>query len=590
MADAFAQLRAQRVPAEARRLHCAADVQGLRSLREEARLRQQPEPLDGGHEAALQPEPPARPRPAEGQGDAGVRLHPLPQGRQGPEGRSEQQLPACGRGLIQSWRRLLRCRRRSGGSRSRTRRWRTSSAASPPRPTASSGWRRAIRATGSTRDRLRQGITRRRQRRGGRHDRAQRRRRVRAQPGRGRRRRCATVSQYEVERLTGLRVAEVEVRIQDVRGRPRERPRAASGAGARRARPRSSATAQRIDDLNVYPGAGRRHGHEPDDDRTRRRRELEQTNADDRPGARQGSDARRADGRTRQLGRDPLADHPRRGRDARRGGEDRRSRARASVPVGARDAAYRAVRKPVEGTMLSVIRELADEASAGERRVRRQRGVAGGARPTRRGGASRARRSSSRYCARRASSTRAARGCWRSCAASPRRSPARSCPPAPVEREELSVDAIHQELSRYRYCTTFVIEGEELDATGSRAELEQLGDSLLVVGDAEALKVHVHTDEPGTRARGRHARRRDRAASRSRTCTSRPCSARSACSRPCPTRRRARRGVVAVVAGDGNRRLFESLGATKIVEGGQTMNPSTAELVAAIEATPAPTR
>ena len=46
-------------------------------------------------------------------------------------------------------------------------------------------------------------------------------------------------------------------------------------------------------------------------------------------------------------------------------------------------------------------------------------------------------------------------------------------------------------------------------------------------------------------------------------------------------------GVVAVVAGDGNRRLFESLGATKIVEGGQTMNPSTAELVAAIEATPA---
>jgi uncharacterized protein len=46
-------------------------------------------------------------------------------------------------------------------------------------------------------------------------------------------------------------------------------------------------------------------------------------------------------------------------------------------------------------------------------------------------------------------------------------------------------------------------------------------------------------------------------------------------------------GVVAVVAGDGNRRLFASLGATKIVEGGQTMNPSTAELVDAIEATPA---
>ena len=70
-------------------------------------------------------------------------------------------------------------------------------------------------------------------------------------------------------------------------------------------------------------------------------------------------------------------------------------------------------------------------------------------------------------------------------------------PDAPVERAELSVDAIHQELSKYRYCTTFMIEGDELDSDGIEAELEQLGDSLLVVGDPEALKVHVHTDEPG---------------------------------------------------------------------------------------------
>jgi dihydroxyacetone kinase-like predicted kinase len=47
-------------------------------------------------------------------------------------------------------------------------------------------------------------------------------------------------------------------------------------------------------------------------------------------------------------------------------------------------------------------------------------------------------------------------------------------------------------------------------------------------------------------------------------------------------------GLVAVVAGEGNERLFRSLGATQIVEGGQSMNPSTAEIVAAIEATDAP--
>jgi hypothetical protein len=47
--------------------------------------------------------------------------------------------------------------------------------------------------------------------------------------------------------------------------------------------------------------------------------------------------------------------------------------------------------------------------------------------------------------------------------------------------------------------------------------------------------------------------------------------------------------VVAVVAGEGNRRLFESLGASEIVEGGQTMNPSTADLLAAIERAPGET-
>jgi SAM-dependent methyltransferase len=60
-------------------------VQGLRRLREEAVLREQPEPLDGGDEAPLQPEPPARPRPARREADARLRLHALPQGRQGRE-------------------------------------------------------------------------------------------------------------------------------------------------------------------------------------------------------------------------------------------------------------------------------------------------------------------------------------------------------------------------------------------------------------------------------------------------------------------------------------------------------------------------
>lgn len=151
--------------------------------------------------------------------------------------------------------------------------------------------------------------------------------------------------------------------------------------------------------------------------------------------------------------------------------------------------------------------------------------------------------------------------------------------PAPPPREELSFDAVHRELSAHRYCTVFLVEGAELDSDGLETQLERLGDSLLVVGDRSALKVHVHTDDPGaalslgtaigTIAGVEIADMHRQTAEREQ---------RLEHADPSGT------AVVAVVAGAGNRRLFESLGA-RVVEGGQTMNPSTKELLAAIEAT-----
>ena len=70
-------------------------------------------------------------------------------------------------------------------------------------------------------------------------------------------------------------------------------------------------------------------------------------------------------------------------------------------------------------------------------------------------------------------------------------------PEAPERQEEIGIDAIHQELSKYRYCTVFVVEGDDLDLDALESQLEEFGDSLLVVGDRTALKVHVHTDDPG---------------------------------------------------------------------------------------------
>jgi DAK2 domain fusion protein YloV len=251
----------------------------------------------------------------------------------------------------------------------------------------------------------------------------------------------------------------------------------------------------------------------------------------------------------------------------------------------ASDAAYRAVRQPVEGTMLSVIREMAEEGeSAGNDALTKPELLA---RLVKRGEEAVARTPEQLEVLREAGVVDAGgaglleivRGLAATAAGEP-------LPEAPAAREELNIDAIHQELSPYRYCTTFMIEGDDLDSEGIEKELEQLGDSLLVVGDPEALKVHVHTDEPGSAlAVGTRAgviegveianmheqtlRREQRLLE------------------AVPDAPPSTTGVVAVVAGDGNRRLFESLGATKIVEGGQTMNPSTAALVEAIESTPA---
>jgi len=242
---------------------------------------------------------------------------------------------------------------------------------------------------------------------------------------------------------------------------------------------------------------------------------------------------------------------------------------RAQAFRSASDAAYRAVRKPVEGTMLSVIRELAEEAEAGadwpqllkrgedavartqeELDVLREAGVvdAGGA-----------------------GLLELVRGLAAAVTGEP-------LPDAPPVREELSVEAIHQRLSPYRYCTTFMIEGDGLDADAIEAELEQLGDSLLVVGDRDALKVHVHTDEPGRAlavgtATGvidgvEIANMHEQTVQREERLLHAVPDAQSY--------------VVAVVAGDGNKRLFESFGA-HVVEGGQSMNPSVGDLSAALD-------
>jgi DAK2 domain fusion protein YloV len=341
---------------------------------------------------------------------------------------------------------------------------------------------------------------------------------------------------------------------------------------------------QRIDDLNVYPV--------PDGDTgtnlTMTARavvdELDRTTTDDRAGLVKEVTRAALMGARGNSGV-ILSQIIRGAAETLRTNGDVDTRTLAQAFRSASDAAYRAVRQPVEGTMLSVIREMAEEGeSAGNDGLTKPELLA---RIVKRGEEAVARTPEQLEVLREAGVVDAGgaglleivRGLAATAAGEP-------LPAAPVVREELNIDAIHQELSRYRYCTTFVIEGDNLDSGGIEKELEQLGDSLLVVGDPEALKVHVHTDDPGSAlAIGTRAgviegveiaNMHEQTLQREQRLLE-----------AVPDAPPATTGVVAVVAGDGNRKLFESLGATRIVEGGQTMNPSTAELVAAIESTPA---
>jgi len=151
--------------------------------------------------------------------------------------------------------------------------------------------------------------------------------------------------------------------------------------------------------------------------------------------------------------------------------------------------------------------------------------------------------------------------------------------------------------STYRFCTNFAVTGSGLSAGAFVEPLEELGDSVLVVGDASTLKVHLHTDEPecatalfaqvGEISRIDIADMRLQVAERDERMQAamHPNGASSA-GLPEAVAPRARCGALAVVSGGGLATMFGELGVCTI-DGGPTMNPSTYELLAAIHEVPA---
>ena len=150
------------------------------------------------------------------------------------------------------------------------------------------------------------------------------------------------------------------------------------------------------------------------------------------------------------------------------------------------------------------------------------------------------------------------------------------------EDDAPDLTAIHAEEEAWGYCTQFVVSAFSGDAEEFEERVYESGKSVLVIADEDTVNVHIHTQDPGEMLSfagrfGRLARVKIEdmeAQVRSRT--------------EAPEKRRAGNiGVVAASRGAGNRELFEGAGAI-VVEGGQGANPSAADLARAVEESGAP--
>lgn len=158
--------------------------------------------------------------------------------------------------------------------------------------------------------------------------------------------------------------------------------------------------------------------------------------------------------------------------------------------------------------------------------------------------------------------------------------------------DDLQLDEI-----TFTYCTEFIVEKNSdisKDPLELREYLETIGDCVVVVDDEEIIKVHVHTENPGNAlqeglkygqlltVKVENMKEQNRKASEAN-------SRKSKKSKLEPVEPIDEFGFIAIAAGDGLESLFKDLGCTHVVSGGQTMNPSTADILEAILATPAKT-
>lgn len=163
---------------------------------------------------------------------------------------------------------------------------------------------------------------------------------------------------------------------------------------------------------------------------------------------------------------------------------------------------------------------------------------------------------------------------------------------APAAKSAADFSAIADEDITFTYCTEFIAERKDKarNVGRMRALLSEIGDSLVVVEDDDIVKVHVHTDQPnkaleeglkfGPLLTVKIENMRQQHTAKVIEGTVAP-----EHREICPPEKKY--GFVCVAAGDGLHTVFTDLGCDQVVQGGQTMNPSTEDILRAVDQTPA---
>ncbi|XNN70624.1 DAK2 domain-containing protein [Bacillus pumilus] len=169
-----------------------------------------------------------------------------------------------------------------------------------------------------------------------------------------------------------------------------------------------------------------------------------------------------------------------------------------------------------------------------------------------------------------------------------------------AEHHKSAQSHMNTEDIEFGYCTEFMVKFEEdkqsFDENAFREDLSEFGDSLLVVSDETLAKVHIHAEQPGDVLS--YAQRygslinmkiENMREQHSSIVNEEKEHTPAATPKASAVAEKQRFGVVSVAMGEGIADLFKSIGASVVIEGGQTMNPSTEDIVTAIESVHAET-